>query len=388
MAVTISGLALIACTYGLARYAYGLFLPAFRDEFHLSGALSGAIAAGGLIAYCVAAALAHRLVGSGRAQLAATLAGVLAALGCAGVAVAPSPGLLSASVLVAGSGAGLASPALVALVASAVPVRRRARAQAIVNAGTGAGVLVSGPVALLLGEQWRAAWLSFVVLTVVATAAVLTATAHLPAPGTAPAGRHPTGPLLGRLRSPIAAAGLIGVGSSAVWTFGYELVVPIVGAGSVGSILFWTALGAAGLGGALVGDAVQRWAITRTWSLLAMSSSLATAVLGLSFGDAAVGYACAIAFGASYVALTGVLIAWGAALTPASAAGATATLFIALTAGQALGALLVGVLLDTTDPRVAFGIAAVITVASAVPAIRPGSDTGSVRPSSRASVPS
>jgi len=294
LAVTISGLALIACTYGLARYAYGLFLPVFHDEFSLSGAIAGAIAAGGFTAYCLAAALAHRLVGRGRARQAATLAGGLAALGCAGIAVAPSSWWLSASVLVAGSGAGLASPALVALVDSAVPELRRARAQAVVNAGTGAGVLISGPVALLLDEHWRMAWLCFVVLTVLATGAVVASTARSREAGSSSVEPPSAQRSLDRLRPAIVAAGLLGVGSSAVWTFGQELAVSTVRPGTVGSILFWTLLGAAGLGGALVGDAVQRWAVARTWLLLALSLGAATVVLALKPGDAAASYVCAI----------------------------------------------------------------------------------------------
>ncbi|HEX5700401.1 MAG TPA: hypothetical protein VFX77_07105, partial [Rubrobacter sp.] len=40
------GLALIAVTYGLARFAYGLFLPDMREAFDLSPSLLGLIGAG------------------------------------------------------------------------------------------------------------------------------------------------------------------------------------------------------------------------------------------------------------------------------------------------------------------------------------------------------
>jgi len=224
LGVTVSGLGLIACTYGLARYAYGLFLPVFREQFALSGALSGAIATGGYASYCGAAVAAHRLLGRGRARGAAGLAGVLAALGCTAVAVAPSAAVLAAGVLVAGSGAGLASPAMVALITQAVTAPGRPRAQAVVNAGTGAGVLVSGPVALLFAHQWRLAWLCFAVFTVLATAGVWAATGrHHPV--TASVSTPHTAPALGHLGPALTAAALLGVGSSAIWTFGRELVV-------------------------------------------------------------------------------------------------------------------------------------------------------------------
>ena len=49
-----AGLALIAVCYGLARFAYGLFLPVLTEEFGLDGAVAGTIASSGYIAYCVA----------------------------------------------------------------------------------------------------------------------------------------------------------------------------------------------------------------------------------------------------------------------------------------------------------------------------------------------
>src|SRR5918994_4470446 len=48
------GLALIAVTYGLARYAYGLFLPEMREAFDLTPAMLGVIGAGSYLGYCVA----------------------------------------------------------------------------------------------------------------------------------------------------------------------------------------------------------------------------------------------------------------------------------------------------------------------------------------------
>jgi len=49
----------------------------------------------------------------------------------------------------------------------------------------------------------------------------------------------------------------------------------------------------------------------------------------------------------------------------------TATLFTVLTLGQAIGATLIGVLTDATNPRVAFTAAAVLAATSTIPALRP-----------------
>ena len=45
----------------------------------------------------------------------------------------------------------------------------RDRAQTIVNAGTGLGVLVSGPITLVLLEDWRWAWGAFAVIAAFVT---------------------------------------------------------------------------------------------------------------------------------------------------------------------------------------------------------------------------
>lgn len=366
-ALVAGGTALIACTYGLARYGYGLFLPTFRADFALSSTLSGLLATGAFGSYCAAALLSHRLVGSGRSRSAATLAGALAAGGCTAVAAAPSAAVLGIAVLVAGSGAGLASPALVALVDRAVPTAGRPRAQTVVNAGTGLGVLLAGPLALALTGHWRVAWLCFAALTLLAT--VATVRAAVPPTHGAPA--TPDDVALSapwrRLCPAIVAALLVGIGSAAVWTFGRDLVVTAGGLGPLASTVFWIVLGAAGAAGAVAGDAVRRWGVPRTCTACAASMAAATTGLALAPDTQIVAFACAAAFGGSYVALSGVLIAWGTQLHPDSPGSANAILFFTLAAGQALGALLLGSLTDATSPLTAFTAAAALATASCLP---------------------
>lgn len=367
------GTALIACTYGLARYGYGLFLPTFRADFALSSTLSGLLATGAFGSYCAAALLSRRLVGSGRSRAAAALAGTLAAGGCVAVAAAPSAAVLGIAVLVAGSGAGLASPALVALVDRAVPAADRPRAQTVVNAGTGLGVLLAGPLALALTGHWRVAWLCFAVLTVLATVATVRAAAP-PVNGARamPDDVVPSAPWR-RLRPAIVAALLAGTGSAAVWTFGRDLVITAGGLGGLGALAstaFWIVLGAAGVTGAVAGDAVRRWGVPRTWTAFAVTLAVATGGLALAPGVPVVAFACAAAFGGSYVALSGVLIAWGTQLLPDSPGSANAILFLTLAAGQALGALLLGSLTDASSSLTAFIAAAVLATASCLPLTR------------------
>ena len=166
-----SGLALIAATYGLARFGYGLFLPRFAEAFEMGPAVSGAIQAGSFLSYCVTALLAARL--GTRPRLVVLLAGATAALGAAGVAAAPNAGVLAAAVVLAGAGAGFATPGLVSLIESNVEDRRQENAQTIVNSGTGAGLVAAGLLLILVAGQWRLGWAVIAAVVVLSTAATL-----------------------------------------------------------------------------------------------------------------------------------------------------------------------------------------------------------------------
>lgn len=62
LAIVASGLCIVAASYGLARYAYGLFLPSFHDALQLSDAALAAIAASSYAAYVLVAVLAVPLI--------------------------------------------------------------------------------------------------------------------------------------------------------------------------------------------------------------------------------------------------------------------------------------------------------------------------------------
>lgn len=226
--VVLAGTAVIAVTYGLARFGYGLYLPTFTADFALSRVSGGSIAAGSFAGYCMAALLAHRLVGRGRARTALWGAATLAGTGAAVVAGAWSSASLAAGVVVAGSGAGMASPALVAAVAATATRDRTERAQALVNSGTGVGVVLAAVLVTVAPSGWRMTWAG-VALAVVLVAWATDRTTRWPAAGptsSRPATRTASTSQLVLLRRPALAAAIAGAGSAGVWTFGQDLRRP------------------------------------------------------------------------------------------------------------------------------------------------------------------
>ncbi|WP_299035881.1 MFS transporter [uncultured Pseudokineococcus sp.] len=374
-----AGAGLIALTYGVVRFGYGLHLPQLAAEFSLSPQLAGGIASGSFAAYC-ATALVARGAGErlgGRAVL--WLAAAVAAAGALVVATAGSAAVLATGVLVAGGAAGAASPALVVAVAATVPQRAAARAQALVNGGTGLGVAVAGAAVLAWPSTWRPVWASAAVAALV-LAAVVDRRARWPDRAArereAAGGGAGSGSGAGaELVRPVLAAVLAGVGSAAVWTFGRDLLAGEGGLPERTTAALWVALGAAAVLGGLSGDAVRVVGLRGAWAGTAALSAAGTAVLALAPGHVLLAGTAGALFGGAYTALSGVLIAWAAALRPHAAGATTATLFVALTAGQAVGATTTGALAARTGAPASFLLSAgLLLLAAAVLPRHPGRD--------------
>src|SRR3712207_5527188 len=60
--IVVAGTSLVAVTYGLVRFGYGLQLTQLSAEFSLTPSASGLIASGSFAAYCVAALVARRTI--------------------------------------------------------------------------------------------------------------------------------------------------------------------------------------------------------------------------------------------------------------------------------------------------------------------------------------
>lgn len=358
-----AGMSLIAVCYGLARFAFGLFVPAFRAEFGLDATAAGAMASAGYVGYCVAVVVAAAATTRWGPRPVAVLAGVCAAAGTALVAVAPSTAVLACGVVLAGSSTGLASPPLARAVAQVAPAAHEPRLQTVVNAGTGLGVLVSGPVALVVADDWRVGWAAFAAVALVVTLAVGRAVPRgAPAPADRTGARAPAG--IGR---PLLAAALLGVGSAAVWTFGKDVVTS--GAGGVVATVMWIALGAAGLLGAFAGEATVRLGLARSWSCAVVLLAAATAALALLPDVPAAAVTAGAVFGAVYIALTGLLLLWGARVDTERPVRGVGAVFLLIAAGQALGAPLLGVVADAVTTAGAFVVAAAVLVLGAL--VRP-----------------
>lgn len=159
-----AGFVATAVAFGPARMGFGLFLPAFREEFGLSTSAAGMIASGGFLAFLLAL-LANVWIGRRYGERVSVLTGALAAsAGFAAVAGAGTSGLLALGIALAATSAGLCWAPFNDAAERVVPGEGRATALSVVSTGTTFGVVTAAVLALLVAEGslgWRGAWIGF-----------------------------------------------------------------------------------------------------------------------------------------------------------------------------------------------------------------------------------
>ncbi|NMG46146.1 YbfB/YjiJ family MFS transporter [Aromatoleum toluvorans] len=355
--LVLPGLCIVATSYGLARYAYGLYLPIFREAFALSDATLALVAAISYASYfCITVAgiyLSTRLA----PRLSVLLGGMAAVIGMAMIAAAQTPFMLGAGVAIAGVSPGLAYTPFSEIIATLVSEARQRVIYSVINSGTSLGVMLSGPAAILLGERWRVAWGLFAAFGLLSTLWCVAILPRMPArAGTLPSARASLGSLAtaARLRLFVVSF-LIGIAASIYWAFSVDLVT--AGGGGTYALLgvpvpaarfgqvFWTLVGLAGFASMATGAAVERLGVVPAMRLClsGVGASMAMIALGQSAGGVLIS---GLLFGAFFMSLSAVLGMWSLELfqdLPAVGFGLT---FLLLSAGQFFGPLLVGLLIE------------------------------------------
>ena len=357
MRLTFAGVALIAVTYGLARFALGLFVPELRDTLGLSSSGVGWVLAASFAGYLVALATAGTLLRRVGARVTASFSGICAVVGTAGIASAPAASLTATAAFVGGVSTGWASTALADAVQAQLRHARQATAQTTINAGTSVGLVVAAAAATVAGDAWRFAWLAFAGLAVFATMGVTGAVA-----GTSR--RTPTrhiGPLLQPIGGRLAATAVILGGSSATfWAFGREQFVAAAALPAGAGRITWVALGLGGVVGAGAGWAARRYGLVATVAVVWMMFASAHLLLASAPATTASAFALTATIGAGYMAMTGLLIVWAVQDHPDQPGAAVATAFLVLAAGQTVASPAAGLLADHLELGAPFVAAAVI----------------------------
>jgi predicted MFS family arabinose efflux permease len=362
-AVLVPGTAMIAVTFGLARYGYGLLLPDMKADLGIGPSTAGLISSLGYLTYLVANAAVVPLASRLGERVAIAFAAASAALGMAVIAVAGSAWAVAIGVLIAGTAAGMAFPPYADIVDRHVDAPRRAVVWSTISSGTGWGVVLAGPVAILAGDQWRAAWASFVVIAV---AAGVAATRLAPPRADVPMRRPQLSLswfLCPRSRPLLLSAIMVGAGSSVWWVFSVD-AMQHAGIAATPARVVYAVCGAAMLLGSFSGFAFERLGLRPSYLGSTLLLGVSLGLLGAAHADVVVALVAAALFGAFYAAVIAAHGIWSAQVFEQHPAAGLAAVSTALTLGTLVGPAAAGVIIDRGDHVLALASAAVISCAA------------------------
>ncbi len=356
------GAALVAISYGLARFAFGLFVPPIRDDLGLTSSEIGIIGALPLISFVLATIVAPFSADRLGARYTAVLSGIFGVVGLALISEADGPILLGIGVFACGVCTGLMMPALTAAMQVVVDRAVHGRVSSVMNAGTSVGVILAVPTVLFLADAWRAAYVSFAAMASIGVMAtfffipsvsrIMPSNAALPPPIS----------LLqwSRLFRLSLFAFVMGFVSAPYWIFAPDLVVTLGALSSSQTAWLWLAVGIAGLGGAVASDLADRNNPPITHALMLMMLAASLSLLAASPAQLSLASFSALVFGLAYMSLTGLYLMTGIRLLPGRLSMGPVLPFMACALGQAVGSPIVGILVDE------FGYADAFAVFSAV----------------------
>ncbi len=342
IAVTSVGFALIAVTYGLVRFSYGQFMPIIRQELDLSESMAGIISCALFVGNCAALLFAAVATERYGARAVAAMSGAFATIGLTGMAFSSNELVFAGWLMLAGSSAGLSMPPLVAAIVQTVQEKHQAVATTVVNAGTGVGILLSGPIAIYFAGLWRMSFLGFSILALLTTLATLLILPQPDKPATTAQSEtasiwknSATAPILG-------SAFLFGIVCATFWTFGGEILSSFGGWSATGISWFWILIGIAGLAGAPAGALVKHFGVRTIHMFSFLMLAAAIILLGRADQHAAFPIIASLILGITYMLQTGLYLVWGMTEMPERPAAIVAAAFFMLPLGQVVGSVLMG----------------------------------------------
>ncbi|WP_110690418.1 MFS transporter [Salinicola endophyticus] len=362
------GAVLIAISYGLARFAFGLFVPQIRDDLALTTYTIGIIGALPLVSFLLSTGFAPVLANRLGARYSAMISASFGVAGLALISQAASAMTLGIGVFSCGICTGLMMPALTTGMQALVKRTLHARVSSFMNAGTSIGIMVAVPTVIFMTGAWRTAYLSFTALAIVGLCATwffLPSVSRLTPANAAPP--PPLGELpWSRLIRVSLFAFLMGFVSSAYWIFAPDLVITLGGVSAGATGWLWFAVGVAGLGGAVVADLADRNNPPITQALMLMMLSTSMLLLAANPAQPGLTLFSALIFGLSYMSLTGLYLMTGIRLLPGRLSAGPVLPFMAVALGQATGSPVIGRLIDLFDYTYAFSLIAALGIVVAI----------------------
>jgi predicted MFS family arabinose efflux permease len=229
-------------------------------------------------------------------------------------------------------------------------------------------LVVAGTLAWLAGGSWRVIWLVFA-----GVALVVTLLAYVTVPnGAAMKGfrRGSEGYRVTAAAIPLCAlSALYGAAGAVFFTFAVDLVHS-EGLSEGWSSLMWLLVGIGGISGVATGAIVNRLGLRA--ALQSAVVLLAASIVGIAIAPAVVlpTALAALTFGFAYMPFAALLTIWNQRVHPRHPTSGLVVALCSLGVGSVIGPAALGVIADAHGLRLAFAIAAAITVVAGIPLCR------------------
>ena len=393
--LTAAGFVATAVTFGPGRMGFGLFLPAFREDFALGTSTAGLIASGGFLAFLVGLLASAWMARRYSARASVVTGAVCASLGFTAVAFAVSPLLLAVGIALAGSSAGLCWAPFNDAAERVVPDAARPNALSVISTGTTFGVAAAAVLAWIVIEgalDWRGAWIGFVtaglVLAGFAVVGLPAGRGATPAgnavdnivgiglpsaisPEPSPARTRAETSLMRRAVMPLYATALcFGMTNAIFLSFAADRVVSAGGLPGLpdvaASVVIFLGYGIFGVLGLATGRIEARIGLAALFFVIFGAGAVSLVLIAIAptswFGV----IAASGLHGMAIMMVSAVFSFWSGRLFPGrSTLGFTAAL-LSMAAGSVLGPTLAGVLAAVQGPAIMFVVAAVPPLATSL----------------------
>ncbi|UXU51107.1 MFS transporter [Staphylococcus arlettae] len=342
------GIAMIATTYGLGRFSFGLFLPSITEDIGMSTSQAGIISSLFYLAYCftiIYATLQTATIGPKRMIM---LAGLSVIVGLFTIGIAPNALILSLGVLFAGASTGLVSPPYGYTISLWIRMTDQGKANTWINSGTSFGLMFTGLTAMVVFLDWRATYFIYGVIAVVV---LLWNFKNIPPL------QHSLNISTGSFnirditysKRIILASLLLGFATAPFWTFSKSFIEQTGHYTDLELSIFWILIGLFGIIGGVSGAMIDKRGIHFAYNLGVIMLATSSLLLAFTPNIWLLAFISSGLFGFSYIYLTGVLLVWGIKIFAKNASLGIGIPFLLLAVGQVIGSSLAGIVIDTVN---------------------------------------
>ncbi|WP_133173915.1 MFS transporter [Staphylococcus agnetis] len=359
--ITVVGLLMIALTYGIARFGFGLLIPSISKDLNISSTAVGLISSSSYLAYCIAIVLSSIYTSRIGSKKFLTLSGLAAVMGMLLITTSSNSFMLAIGVFLAGSSTGFASPSLGSIVNLNLREDEKNKSNTWINAGTGFGILISGPLSFLMGDNWRNIYVIFIIVGIVIFISNLI---FIPKSQS-----HVENTKNYKIISIfklglkiIISSFILGFCSSIYWTFSKAYIDQFNTNNE--SILFWMIVGISGIIGGFSSSIEEKIGIRKTYLIVVIMISLAILLITVQPSNIILIDISAFIFGSSYILLTGIYILWGIKIFPKEHSIGIGLPFLVLAIGQLVGSSVSGLSIDLIGYKFSFIFFSILSLSS------------------------